>query len=350
MTDDELESPPGTNPDIDPLAQARKFIRGLGDVASSFTGAVRSLYAGGKSMPNSKFSFMTQQNLKPLLRSPSVLSHLYYAALAYHKNELLAMEKFTPVQLAEVFNPIELAALLTVVYFHRRLMARCDKKEWANLSIQMQAYLDLAVPLGQTIPAIGPTRAILTAGARYVAWGSIATQDIKGFKKYKVAMKVKNRLCDLIEEQDLWGTSHAHIGAVMFQLFGFGINISSGYLNGQLAKDPTKLDGENKRFRVAQLWLDALIQERNVPHESIGDDYVLSDDQVEPFVELVQRLVDEGSEHAWLSKRRDDIGPKKTPALQFDYERFSRVLKKGKPTKEEDAIDEEMEDEEAPKE
>ena len=311
---------------IDPWERAKKFVKNLGDLSTSFTGCVRSLIGGGKAMPSSKFSFMSQQHLERLLKSPTVVTHLQYAALTYHKEEVEALKNYSPKQMVEVFTGPELASIITIMYLHRRLTFRCEKKDWHDLSSAMQVYLDLAVPLGQTISSIGPMRAMLAGAARYLGWGMIAAVDPKGFKKYKIGLKIKGLTHNLQEELDLWGTTHVHIAATAYQLFGIGVENANGFMQGALAKDPATLEGEELRYRVAQLWLDALIQDGSVPGESLGEDFIIADEKMDSFVSFVQALLENGSPHSWLDRRRDEITPETFPELQFDFTK----VKKGK--------------------
>lgn len=107
-----------------------------------------------------------------------------------------------------------------------------------------------------------------------------------------------------------------------------------------------KLAPEALRFRVAQLWLDSLIMSGDVPNESLGDDFILSEDKTEPFVQRVQALIANGSEFSWLSRRKTEIGPEHTPSLLFippvDKPTASKRIKQKEEAQRDESIDEEL--------
>lgn len=326
--------------------RARKLIRETGHISATFTTCVRALVGDGKTSSGSRFTLVASQQLDRLLRSPTVVTHLYFAARTYHANELEEMGEYTPRHIAELFTPLELATLLMIIYSHRLLTRKMPQDDWEPLASKLQLYIDLAIPLGETIPAVGSVRALLIGAGRYLGWGVMTKHDPKGIKKYRIATKLKNRHFDLQEELDNWGTTHVHVAAILFQSFGLGISITEGYMGSMFTSRGEKLAPEALRCRVAQLWLDSLIMSGDVPNESLGDDFILSEDKTEPFVQRVQALIANGSEFSWLSRRKTEIGPEHTPSLLFippvDKPTASKRRKQKEEAQRDESIDEEL--------
>lgn len=290
---------------------------------------------------------MSGYHLDRLLRSPSVVAHLYFAARTYRPNELEELKQYTPRQVAELFNPGEIAVLLMTMYMHRHIGRWLDDEDREPLNMKLQLYMDLGLPLGETIPTLGAMRSLLVGAGRYLGWAALALHDPKGLKKYRVDMKVKGKPFDIKDEMLLWNTSHVHIAATIFQFFGFGVATAQGYQSAMLAPPQQPLSDEALKFRVAEQWLDALILTGDVPTESLGDDFLLSEENTESFVQRVQNLLNSGSEFSWLSRKRTEIGPDKTPALLFNPP--PAVLRKVKKQKKIESLDEEVEGSESQK-
>ncbi|NDC36476.1 MAG: hypothetical protein EBZ48_00300 [Proteobacteria bacterium] len=321
---------------------ARKVVRGTGDISRAFTICVRSLFQDGRSVEGSRFHFMSSYHLERLLRSPSVVAHLYYAARTYRPKELAELKGYTPRQLAELFSHGELAVLLMTMYMQRHIGRWLDDEDREPLIAKLQLYMDLGLPLGETIPALGAIRSLLVGAGRYLSWQILALHDPKGLKKYRLDMKLKRKAYDIREEMLMWNTSHVHIGATIFQHFGFGVQTAQGYQSAMLSPPEQPLDDEALRFRVAAQWLDALILTGDVPSESLGDEFLLADDKTDAFVQSVQSLLDDGSEFSWLAKRLTEIGPEKTPELVFTPP--GSLLRRSKRKKKSGSLDDEVDE------
>jgi hypothetical protein len=115
-----------------------------------------------------------------------------------------------------------------------------------------------------------------------------------------------------------FGTTCAHIASNAYQSFGFGLDFANGLFKGASHPNVSELSDSERRFRVAQIWLDALAF-GDAPQETLGDDYEISNSDMDNLVEKVKQLEASGSQHNWLSKTRSDISPEKTPQLDFDY-------------------------------
>jgi hypothetical protein len=123
-----------------------------------------------------------------------------------------------------------------------------------------------------------------------------------------------------------------HIGTIIIQALGFGSDFANSFflgssdINRKLISDKDAL-----RFKVAHLWLESLIQNGSAPDDPLGDAFTITDAAEAQFVEDLSDLMDNGSKYSWLSKRKDDIGPTKTPKLSVNYgEIFERSKGKKK--------------------
>jgi hypothetical protein len=336
------------HPDGDELPaweQARLTPKMIGGISATFSSTVRSLLvSAGEDLlcKREKISPTALVMVRQLLKSPSVLVHLWYAAKSFYPEQIAERGKVTPEGLLEIFSIYELASLLTISYVNRKLVNALPESDWAPIAKSLQIYTDLSIPLGQVIPAVGPTRALLTSSARWLGWGAMTVQNPAAMKKYRVGLKVKKKYCDLPEELALLNTTHLHIACSLFTTFGFPTSITSALFQG-LGGRIESLKEDEQRFRVASQWLDSLVVDNTAPEAGLGDQYLLAESQEERFLKKVESVLNDGSPFAWLSKRRTDLSPDLTPELDVDHE----VLKKShQRPRNPFATDQEEEDEE----
>ena len=308
--------------------EAQRHLRRLNPLSALFTTCIRALNANeaengvaNKTGLNSS----ARTALSRLLASPTVTAHLYYLTKTLYPGRISNEKKASPEQIAEGYTPSELAVVLSIAYIYRILKKKIEPDQWQLFAVPMRKAIALGTLLGTSIPSIGLARGALTGALRYFAWGLFTTADKDKMKKYRVNLRVKKAMCSLEMEIEDWHTTHAHVGSLILQTFGFGIEGAGSYLNG-LIKPLDKVSEIEQKFRVTQLWIDSLLLTGAPPTESIGDSYSLDDNLVEAFVSSVQAIAEEEDYDRWLDKSRSDLGPEKSPELEYNYASITKTF------------------------
>jgi hypothetical protein len=332
MSEEDLETsvPEEQIPDLDELNDqeewgvARTYLKTLGPFSELFTGVSRTLVHCYE-QENGKLSKVASGKLQRLFGSPSMLSQLFFATKTYYPKEIEARQSIEGPDLIFFVNLYELSLFFCIGYTTRRLAKSLPAEEWKLLLDKMQIYCDLAYPLGNTIPIIGPSRAMMAAAGRFIGFGIFNLNKPKKFKRYRVDIKTKSEPYDLKQELEIFGTTHLHIAALVWQKFGFGVRTCEEYVEGLLANNDDKISVGAQKFRVADAWLSALVEKKELPSEDLGKDYEIQESLTDSLVSLLSDLITKGSPYSWLSKSRDDIGPEKTPDLTADYEALRKA-------------------------
>lgn len=253
--------------------------------------------------------------VRRFLKCPSVLSPVYYATLTFHPEKLAGKEAITPEVLMSCYTPDAMAALLVTTYLNAHTRHKIDEKEWEILSETVQAYADLGLYFGYAIPEIGPAKALMYSVLRHFAFAVYAKNDLKGFQGYRRKLKNKGEPYDVEEELKTWGCAHYHIAALMTQKLCFGKDFASGFAFGfGKAPDPS-YEAEILKWRITTDWIDSIVLKGEPPTEDMGDQLEIKEDQIAKLHDVIVDFVENGSKHDWLSKRKDDISPEKTPEL-----------------------------------
>lgn len=306
---------------------ARSYLSTIGEPSALFSGCCRSL-AQGASGGSGTIGKLASARLARLLRSPSMLAQIFYAAKTYWPQEIESRKTIEPADFVFFIPPADLALIIAIGYTTHRIAKQLDAQDWELLWDPFQRCVDLAVPLGSSIPAIGSTKALMTAAGKFMGWGLFNLKNADSYKKYRVSNKVQKRPFSLKEETEIFGTTHLHISSLIFQNFGFGVATCEQYLGGLTEPVTHELSSAETSFRVTRLWLDSLVETAAPPAQSLGDDYDLNDKSLEKLVSTVQILKQKGSELKWLRRNREDVDTEKTPELLADYEGMKAVLKR----------------------
>lgn len=306
---------------------ARLYLKQLGEPSNLFTGCCRSLIHSSGS-ENGRLTRLASAKLQRLLSSPTMLSQIYFAAKTYYKNDISIRGTIEPADLTFFISPIEFASLITIGYNTRRIAKSLNHDDWNLILDPFQRYMDLAVPLGNAIPTVGPSLSLMAASGKFLGWGILNLRDPISFKKYRVENKVKKRSYDLAAELEIFGTTHLHISSLIWQTFGFGVKNSEDYLTGLSKLSTRTLSEAAIKFRVARSWLESLIELGAPPSQSLGDDFEIESNDSSNFIDTYKSIKEKGSEFKWLSRNRDDIGVEKTPDLLINYEEIGKLLKR----------------------
>ena len=309
---------------------ARDYFAQAGSLSELFIGCSRTLIHCYE-QENGKISKIAATRLQRLFGSPSMLSQLFFAIKTYYPKEIESRQSIEPADILFFINIYELALLITIGYSTKRLSKISDPEHWKFIVDPMQTYCDLSVTLGSTIPVIGTPRALMTAAGKFLGWSLFAQMQPGQFKKYRIDNRVKSQGFDLAKVTTLFGTTHLHIAALFWQKFGFGVRVCEEYVEGLLSQEINTLSPGAMKFRVAQIWLESLIEKKSPPTLNLGEDYDIDEKKIDELVNVLVQLQDNGSSYSWLSKTRDDIGPELTPDLTADYEALKKATEIKRP-------------------
>ncbi|RIL10439.1 MAG: hypothetical protein DCC75_04345 [Proteobacteria bacterium] len=288
--------------------------------------------------PASKFA------LGRLVRSPSFLSPLYFAALTFKPDKLTEMKGVTANHLIGIFGADELAAIVSLVYLYRRIRKGCDQEQWNFVDSSIIAQVDLGGFIGQSMERIGLSYGILASGMEHLATLMYLGVDKNGFIKYRRSLKKKGVSFDQVEEQQMWGCTHSQIASILTQPLGLGKVVGNALTQGLAPMDKGAIDSlssEAYGVYIIAVWREALLKTGKPPDIAHKGQFYPRPDALNQLLERAQEIRSSGSKYSWLSKGKEDISPEKTPQL---------ALRQAKAEVAEAVIEEEAAPEEATKE
>lgn len=294
---------------------AKRFARGAGPIPASFSTTVRSLHLDHASGDPS-LSEMSAYQVKRVLSGPTALSCLYYAADCIYPEKLTATtSQLKCLDLARLFDPDTLAAILIVTYMAKRLQKLCPEEDWALTSELFYRNIDICAKLGVAYPTVGPCAALLGAAMPYIGFGMFLGHDRKGFAEYRRYLKMRKLFSDPEAEQKRWGCTSVEVGAAVMIDSGFDSQITKAFSEGFGSGDTKQQDVW--RFRVVRFWLEFLGRDGNLKELELGG---LSQDvreTLKSLASLLKELRDDDSRTAWPARGRDDISEELTPLLDL---------------------------------
>jgi hypothetical protein len=298
------------------MQNARAYAGLFGEIPSSFTTVLRTLLVeheknGGSLSAGGRFA------AGRLLRSNSIASPLYFASKIYRPEIFAGPGVFNSNRFMDVYSPFDLAVLIGTIYLYRRAKSVAEADEWAYIIADLQERVDISYQVGQAIPKIGGTIAVLCTAFPTIALATFQRHDKKGFKEYRRHLKSKGRAFDTIFEMRQWECTSVQIAAVFLQILGFGIEFSGNFSRGLLSVPPlqNKLDSTAYRFPLCSLWVDALLKSGAVPDMVHRGDFYPQKDALTTLLERVQRIRDGANRHPWLKATKDELTPDSAPEL-----------------------------------
>ncbi|MCB0333400.1 MAG: hypothetical protein KDD55_07860, partial [Bdellovibrionales bacterium] len=219
----ELQADFSDDDELDPITRSWKEAKNIASVVGPcprlFTTAVHFL-----NFDQLNNEDIAQQSAKAcinlLLHSDSFTAALYYAALAYKEPQLRESSLGKRVRIVDLFQASEMSALIAILYLYRKLRKGCDKELFAKITEEMMVDVELAGKIGHAIPAIGLQYGLLVGALPHIGRAMLLGIDKKGFKKYRLSMKVENKEYDLEAENKLWGCNHLQIAVLLAQVVG----------------------------------------------------------------------------------------------------------------------------------
>jgi hypothetical protein len=294
---------------------ARKYASLLGEVPNSFSSTIRAMltdFDRTKGLSNGSLYLGTR-----LVKTPSMLSPLYFATQTFQDMRLDSMSTINAESFFTLYNPIELSAFIGLTYLYRRARKSVHQDEWGQLVAPMSVAVDLGGHVGYSIAAIGPVAGIFAPGMRYLGLSTFLIHDRKGFVDYRRQNKIKGDRFNLSSEMAQWGCTHVQIGSVLVQALGFGVEFAATFARGLSpdTRENPNLDKEAYQFHICDVWIEALLNTGDVPNIVHRGAFYPTKETNGKLIESARQLKAEGSRYSWLDRGKEDISPEQTPQL-----------------------------------
>lgn len=291
---------------------AEKFFKHLGPPHGLFSRAIRSMRRDNavEIAVNARAEYYKKNlDFVHLWRSPQIRAIVYFAAQRIFPEKFKAMEGVTAPKLLTLFSPPELAAVITSAYLYRHCKRILGKDLWKLLAPEAEMQIEAGASVGVNIPAIGIDVGLMAMTARFFGFSLFATLDEKGFKVLRRELNRKELLYSTTSEKKEWGCTHAHLGALILQTYGFGIGASTAMLS-LLQKDAeiNDLGQQAQRWRAAILWTEAVLIGEEVPKQVVEiARFAPSEDGLKVLNAQVEEINRSGASFDWLHKSPDKL-------------------------------------------
>jgi hypothetical protein len=203
--------------------------------------------------------------------------------------------------LLQVLRPGLFAAIVALVYLHRRLNKVCDVPEWDTLSKEVVLNMEVGYIVGDSLKSVGPELGVLIGGIRYIALATVLMQEREQYVRYR---NIKRNKLDIFEEHRRWGCDHAQIagflvGALTFRRDSYDI---AAALRGSKA-DPLRIRPELDLWRATVAWIDSM-KEGGTPPKSERMVEILApeEEEVATLKARFETLLKQGSTFSWMLK------------------------------------------------
>jgi hypothetical protein len=281
---------------------ARAYSNLLGAAPSSFTTAIRQLKAdcdkGGALSRGTAFQ------AGRLCNSPSLGASLISAA----KSIFPECGVSNSSELVTKLPAEALAGLIGVAYYYRKAKKLANEEEWPHYTKILPTRAELSTTIGKNIAQIGITRGILMGAIDTIALTCFHLHDKKGFTEYRRALKSKNQRENVEFENQRWGCNRYHVGAMLIQALGFGIDFANEYANGMLGSpsDEKYLSSEAYRFYIGKVWLEALQDTGKEPDRSMRVEFYPDRSGLSALTSAAQKLISNPPSVGWLDAVKVD--------------------------------------------
>lgn len=299
-----------TNPP-DSAAQwaiARSYAAQLGQIPSSFTTATRSL-ALDAAPDCAHLEPSTTFLVKRLMKTGTIKTALSFAAATFKPERYPTPGQVDLGTVLADYRPLDLAAVIGLIYIYRRARAICPEAEWVHVDKQIARYLDTSIHVGYALPNAGVAAGVFVGGFIPLAQAMFLKHDLPGFKDYRRYLASKKGLYEVDFEMSRWGCSSPILAAFFIQTLGLGIQLAEKFSVGLESKssDGEGLDDGSYRFYILKRWALSILETGEIPNMTHqGRYYPLKTDQ-DRLKKLTAEAGESGSRHRWLERTQADL-------------------------------------------
>lgn len=288
-----------------------EYLEPLGIFPSSFTSCVRSLIhnqATNEANNTSGVNPGCRSLLLRLMQSPTLTSMMYYGTRTFKEDEIPAQQQVTADQLLALHTPMEIAAMLSVIYLYRSLRKRCNHEEWMKYQRTIVSAVEMGGHLGDMIPQIGFARGLIAGAFPHLGLCAMMIGNLKAFKDYRKKLRAAQRVIDLNLEAELFECTSVQVASRMLQHFGFGKELVKDFYFGisETGDEKAMQDGV-LAFAVANNWVRSLLETGTPPESRWGDEFVVSGEKLDRHLPDVKSILNEGSRFEWLEKGKEHL-------------------------------------------
>jgi hypothetical protein len=284
--------------------QAKAIASQLEPIPQSVSYAVQALWQNHTDNIKSNQSTISEASFESVRRmdkTSKLKTPMYFAAQSLYPERFELSEDDTSKALIRVLHPGLFAAILALVYLHRRLNKICTADQWNTLSKEMVLNMELGFLLGSSIPQVSPALGTLLGGIRYAALGAMLKKSPEQYSKYRNLRK--NRF-DLEDEHTRWECDHAQVAAFLLQHLGFRKDfVDTGFAMRAVDKGLERLPEELRLWRAIVLMLDAAKEgNTTLANPALSSILKLSPANLENFKSKLNELLRSGSTFSWMFK------------------------------------------------
>ncbi|MCI5066625.1 hypothetical protein MRY87_12960 [bacterium] len=282
---------------------AQRSARLLGPLPSSVGNVVKSLWKDHLSALETgevQISHTSNSAVRLVDKSSVLKMPLYFAAQELHPERFATVnEDDTSRALIKILEPGLFAALLSLLYMHRRFNKMCVAEQWEALSKEFILNMELGYLIGRGCPRISEGTGVLAGGIRFSALALYLKQDPSSYDGYRN----RKLLFDLEAEHERWRCDHGQVSGCLLRAFGFASDqmAAAFALRGHGDKEtPSEL----VPWSVVISLMDALKQK--VPLSSVDLSpfhFALSQSEVKSIEESTNTLFEKGSSFSWMLKK-----------------------------------------------
>ena len=285
--------------------RARQFAHLLNPIPFTVSSAIQALWTNhidNVALSSSAIWDESILAIRQVDRSAKLKTPIYFAAMALHPEDFAkASDDDASVALLQVLGPGAFAAILGLVYLHRRCIKIVTHDDWAKLSEEYIVNMELGHMTGSTLPELGPVAGMLIGGIRYAALATLLLWTPQHYTRYR---RTKRRALDLEYERSIWGCDHAQITACLIRALGFRNDVhdmTRALRNESMDGAPRDLHS----WKIALEWIETIKWTGKAPAlDNLPSGCTQSN--VADLVDDINEVVKEGSSFNWMSSKSKD--------------------------------------------
>ncbi len=297
---------------------SRVYANAVGAIPSSFYGAIRQLEMDqGQALP--KLSHNSEFQILRLLKGGTLLSGFHFAALTYFPDEM--EEKRSPLNVARLFEPRHLGAIIASFFMYKRLKKIISTEDFPFFAPLFQRWTDIGARIGLAIEGIGPGIGMIGASFGYAALGSFLVKEKKTGREYIRHLKSQKKFLDASFEVPKLAGSSTEIASQFLIKFCFGAPIAEAFTNGierppeSFAETKSRLE---KSFCLLRAWLDTIaltvndakfegIFKNKFPLAHEKGALPVHDSDLKELLRDISEIWEVGAKHQWMEKAKEDL-------------------------------------------
>lgn len=282
---------------------ARNKMTQLGSVPASFSSLIRKLRADMQAS-TPVLSSVAKYELDRLLRSPSLLSPLAYAALEFHPEKLVNIKNLSKA-IISAFSLEEICSLVGTLYLTRQVKKRCSEEEWKFIAELLVSNTTLAGHLGGLIAPIGFERALSAVSFTVLGMALFQGSNSKDYATYRRMLKKSNKYFNSTDELKYFGCTSREICSLLAQSVSLSGALASEFLSGP---EPEADKRPATGIHALNIWLTSLSKNGTAPQVAMDARWYPTKDKVNQIEAIALQMEQSVSPTtSWILKESGDL-------------------------------------------